>query len=241
MTLLQRAKDLTSSLEELNALDKRADHAQLFENRADTFEKPATSLRGLEESMKVLLELGIVVPGIEKETVIALKNRINDLHSRYLLNKNVMLDPFPGENIKYVLTNALSRLPDQSREALIRGWGEWCRRQLPHVDEEVLTLLEKIEALRKSAQSVRELKKEFDEVSSSMPIATESVERITHLAGDMNEVWLDLTGEGVPQPVLIFLRKAISIEGARLAELTQDVRDWMSEHGLSNSLRVRIG
>ena len=241
MTLLKRAETVSNNVRDLKDLEKRAEHAQLFEKRANDLERPAVSLRKLEPSIEILVEHQIIATAVESGTVAAIKSRLKDLHLRYLLDKNVMIDPFPKEDIRFVLYRALEQLTEQSDAALLEAWGEWGRRQLPCVDNEVLALLEKIEVLRVPAQTVKRLRQEAVEICSSLPADKGAITRLKTLAGDMSETWHNLAGEGVPVPVMAFLRNAITYEGARFEDLTLEVRDWMSEHGLSNSLRVRVG
>jgi len=241
MTLLQRAQSISTDICGLSALQKRAQQAELFERRANELEGPAVSLRKLEPSIAIFLELQVPANTIDTQSVAAVKGRIKDLRSRYLLDKNVMIDPFPKENIRYVLYGTLDKLPTTSGDALLQAWDTWSRRQLPSVDDDVLTLLEKIEALRPSALIIRQLGGEAEGICSSLPTDREKVARLTTLGDNMRETWHNLTGEGIPLAVLAFLRRAITIEGAKLQDLTQEVLDWMSKHGLSNSLRVRVG
>lgn len=241
MTLSQRAQAISATVRDLKALEIRAKQAELFEKRANDLELPAVNLRRLEAPIAVFLEQKIVATAVDVSVVTAVKSRIKDLESRYLLDKNVMLDPFPNEDIRYVLNSSLQQLPDRLGAALLESWREWSRRQLPSVDDEVLTLLEKIQALCAPAREVKRLKQEAERLCSSLPTDKEAVTQLTALASAMTETWIRLTGEGVPLPVLAFLRKAITPEGARLQDLSQEVRSWMSEHGLSDSLRVRVG
>lgn len=241
MTLLKRAQDLSNIVSELDGLQKRAKQAQLFERRANELETPSVELQQLEPSIHVLQELQIRAQTIESQTVAAVGGRINDLRTRYLLDKNVMIDPFPKENIRYVLYAALEQLPDKALDALLKAWGEWSRKQLPSVDDDVLMLLERIEALRTPVLNIRRLLADAEGICSVLPKDRESVVRLTALGDTMRDTWHNLTGDGVPLTVLAFLRKAITAEGAKLQDLTQEVLGWMSEHGLSNSLRVRVG
>lgn len=240
MSLLERAQHLSLEVRELNGLKKRAEQAALLEKRANDLEAPATQLRQLDPSIAVLLDLGERA-SFENQTVAALKSRINDLQSRYLLDKNVMLDPFPKEDIRFVLNRALEQLPSKSTIVLLEAWANWARRQLPPVDDEVLTLLEKITALREAVLAVKRLKQEAHLLSSSLPPDKDATVRLTSLATAIGETWHNLTGDGVPPAVLAFLRKAISIDGAKLQDMSPEVLDWMSEHSLSNSLRIRVG
>lgn len=241
MTLLKRAETVSNNVRSLKDLEKRAEQAQLFEKRANDLERPAVLLRQLEPSIAILVEQHIIAAAVESGTVAAIKSRVKDLHSRYLLDKNVMIDPFPKEDIRFVLYRALEQLTDGSDAALLEAWGEWGRRQLPCVDNEVLALLEKIDVLRVPAQAVRMLRQEAEEIFSSLPADKGAITRLKDLADDMSETWHNLAGEGVPIPVMAFLKKAITYEGARFEDLTVEVRNWISEHGLSNSLRVRVG
>lgn len=51
----------------------------------------------LEEAIAVIAHLGIPTPLLDRSLVVSLRDRIIDLQTRYANDKNVVLDPFPGE------------------------------------------------------------------------------------------------------------------------------------------------
>jgi hypothetical protein len=172
---------------------------------------------------------------------VSLRDRVIDLQRRYANDKNVVLDPFPGEDVRWVLNQPLSQLPQKVKAALISAWGSWSRVNIPDIDKDVLEILAGITALRDSVAILRNLKANAETVCASLPEGSEDVVHLRKLCEDISAVWHNLAGEGIPTAVLIFLRSAGNRDGAQFDLLTTEVLDWLVVHGLRDALRIRMG
>ena len=241
MNFLERAKVLSLEINAIDGLKKRADQAVLFEKRAKDLSIPADELGNLEEAITVIGHLGIPTPLLDRSLVVSLRDRIIDLQTRYANDKNVVLDPFPGEDVRWVLNQPLSQLSQKVKAALISAWGSWSRANIPDIDKDVLEILAGITALRDSVAILRNLKAKAESVCASLPEGSEDVDHLRKLCEDINAVWHNLAGDGIPTDVLIFLRSAGNREGAHFDLLTTEVLDWLVVHGLRDALRIRMG
>lgn len=241
MNLLERAKSLSLEIQAIDALKKRADQAVLFEKRAKDLAAPVDELSNLEEAVRVIASLHIPAPLIDRSLVGSLRDRIVDLRSRYSSDKNVVLDPFPGEDVRWVLNQPLSQLSQKVKAALLAAWGNWSRANIPDIDKDVLEILAGIIALSDSVATVRNLKAKAETVCASLPGGVDDLERLRKLCEEISAVWHNLAGEGIPADVLIFLRSAGNREGAKFDLLTSEVLAWLAVHGLRDALRIRMG
>lgn len=241
MTLLLRAQELSRNIAALGDLKRRADQASVFERRASELAGPAEECRNLESGARTLASREIHPASLDAGLVRALHERVSDLRQRYAEDRNVMLDPFPAEDTRFVLMQPLRQLPGKANAAMHEAWAQWARTRLPQIDAEVLGILGEIAALRESVGRMRSLGREAEHCCSTLPKRIEDIEYFLQLCARIQQEWHNLTGEGIPQEVLTFLRAAGGTSGAAYSLLTAGVLDWLSAHGLKQALRVRMG
>lgn len=241
MTLLQRAQELSQRIAALDDLKRRADQAGVFERRANELAGPAEECQRLEAGARTLASHAIHLPSLDTSLARALHERVSDLRQRYAEDRNVMLDPFPAEDARFVLMQPLRQLPGKANVAMHDAWAQWAGVRLPQIDSEVLAVLGEIAALREPVRRIRSLGREAEQCCSTVPERTENIEYFLQLCTRIQQEWHNLTGEGIPQEVLTFLRAAGGPSGAAFSLLTSEVLEWLSTHGLKQALRVRMG
>lgn len=240
MSLFERAQNLSLEIQEIDALKKRADQAELFEKRATALSVPADEMKKLEPAITIIANLDIPVLSLDHNLIDNLNRRIVDLRDRYTFDKNVMLDPFPEEDVRWVFNQPLTQLPQKVKTALLEAWENWAKKNIPEIDGDVLDILGGIVTLRESVIAVRSLKASAETICTSLPNG-DDVDQLKKLCEKISDAWHNLTGEGIPNDVLVFLRTAGSRDGARFDLLTTEVLDWLTIHGLRDSLRIKMG
>lgn len=241
MSLFERAQNLSLEIQEIDALKKRADQAELFEKRATALSVPADEMKKLETAITIIASLDIPVLSLDHNLIGNLNRRIVDLRDRYTFDKNVMLDPFPEEDVRWVFNQPLTQLPQKVKTALLEAWENWAKKNIPEIDGDVLDILGGIVALRESVNTVRFLKVSAETICTSLPNENDDVDQLKQLCKKIADAWHNLAGEGIPNDVLVFLRVAGSRDGARFDLLTTEVLDWLTIHGLRDSLRIKMG
>lgn len=241
MNLLEHAKSLSIEILVIDGLKKRASQAVLFEKRAKDLSIPAEELSTLEGAVRVIANLAIPTPLSDRSLIEGLRNRIYDLQNRYAIDKNVVLDPFPGEEVRYVLNQPLSLVSQRVKASLLSAWRNWSSSKVPDIDKDVLDILAGIVALRDSVTTVRSLKAKAEAICGSLPEVDGDVEHLKKLCEEISGLWHNLAGEGIPSDVLLFLRSAGNRDGAPFELLTKDVLDWLVVHNLRGALRIRMG
>lgn len=241
MNLLERSNSLLRDIGTLEGLRKRAEQANDFERRANDLTAPAHEFQKLDFTIDVAARHSIAVPALDRGLIGSLHQRIADIQVRYAEDKTIVLDPFPNENVKYVLIQPLQQLPTKASSALLNAWQAWARQLLPSIDTEVLDILGGIASLKGSVDTVRALRREADMACGCLPTSDDDINHVKQLADSIRTAWHNLAGEGVPTDVLAFLRAAGSRDGASFNILTTTILDWLTTHGLQDSLRVRMG
>ena len=241
MNLFERAQALSRDIHALNGLRERASQAGKFEKRANDLRGPTSALQKLSASIEIMIHYNIPVSSLDRGLVGTLRDRVADLRARYNLDKNVMLDPFPEGDVRYILNQPLSQLPTKAKAALLEGWQCWVKTQLPKLDDEVVAILAGIPALHDSVMALRTFKSSADKISIELPVEDDVLNHLKELRERITDAWHKLAGDGIPTEVLAFLRAAGSRDGVGFGSLTSEVLNWLTAHGLRDSLRVRMG
>ena len=241
MNLFERVQDLEIRIKSLTGLRARSNQADKFERRAKDLSLPSNALERLKPSMNIVLSRGIKCDALNKELIQSIHARITDLRSRYANDKNVIIDPFPGEDTRYIFTQPLAGLPANVDSALKNAWKVWAGNKLPKIDREVLEILANINSLKISVQNIKSLQIRADEICNRLPENEATVNELTQLCERIATTWHELTGDGIPPEVMSFLRAAGSYNGVGVEALTAEVFDWLRQHNLSKSLRIRMG
>lgn len=241
MNLLEHAKSLSIEIQVIDGLKKRASQAVLFEKRAKDLSNPAEELSTLEGAVGVIANLAIPTPLIDRSLIEGLRNRIYDLQNRYAIDKNVVLDPFPGEEVRYVLNQPLSLVSQRVKASLLSAWRNWSSSKVPDIDKDVLDILAGIIALRDSVTTVRSLKAKAEAICGSLPEVDGDVENLKKLCDEISGLWHNLAGEGHTFRCSSILRSAGNRDGTPFELLTKDVLDWLVVHNLRGALRIRMG
>ena len=243
MSLFSRAVTLSREICALDDLKKRADHAGVFEKRANELATPTEAINRLDDAIDVIARQGISVTSLDRVLVASLRSKLTDLKNRYAVDKSIMLEPFPTKDVRYFLMAPLEKLPVAAKLALETAWETWSKLQLklPEINNDVLDTLGRITALRESVEKVRSLIREAEKIIKNLPDSNKDVSCLAKLSADIGRAWQNLAGDGIPRDVLVFLSAAGGPVGAQYSALTSEVLVWLSLHGLIDSFRIRMG
>jgi hypothetical protein len=108
---------------------------------------------------------------------------------------------------------------------------------MPSTNSEFLHLLKKVPDFKPIVERVEQLKQRIPQ--DKYPEKEEEFKKMEGLIESLKSAWANLSAENVPDSVLQFLRAAAN-QGASLDLLTPEVQAWIEEHGISDSLRIRL-
>jgi hypothetical protein len=241
MSLLERIERSRTRIDALQALKKRATQAADFEQRANTLSSIAASLAILETPSAVLQQAGIRVPELDRALMSQLHLKAVQLRDGYKVDRANILNPFPGNDAKFVFFNPSNTFKQRTEEAFRNAWSEWVQRRMPAIDQEVLSVLAGVNALRTAVAKVQTLLGQIKSCIQKLPQSKEDVDQVVLLCADANRDWHELAGDGIDPEVLAFLRVAGSADGAAYDLLTPSILEWIEAHGLRRVLRIRLG
>ena len=244
MSLLERSKNLSKKITEIGDLTERGKEANLFEQRANSFKAPAEALGKFTSIFNIFIPNKIPCTSLQLRHVslAALRSRIFDLQSRYTENKNIMLDPFPNEDARFVLINPLTKLPTEVGKDLLADWSSWATLRVPIVNDDVLIILGKVSAFNGTVTKILGYKTIARTICNTLPTQGDEVTRLDTVSGLISSEWGSLTGGDIHQEVLDFLKAVSSREGATFNDLMKaEVLAWLDKQNLRGALQIRMG
>ena len=244
MNLLERSKNLSKKITEIGDLTERGKEANLFEQRANALKSPAEALGKFTSIINIFFsnQIPSLSLRLKRDNLGALHARIVDLQSRYTENKNVMMEPFPNEDARYVLFNPLTKLPTEVGKDLLADWSSWATIRVPVVNDDVLTILGEISAFNAVVTKILGYKTTVGTICNALPTQGDEVVRLDTVSGLISLEWSSLTGGDIHQEVLDFLKAVSSREGAVFNDLIkEEVLAWLDKQNLRGALRIRMG
>ncbi len=233
--LLEKAQQLSELADQKIQSQKYAEHRQGFESRQQQIEKAIASLEPLAKAVKVFRAHGLADFDVS--------NKADKLLGFIIQAKKLF-----GENPEWIIDNnnfdgnlfksSIDSLVKSVKQHLERNWKQYLAQQMPSTNDELLNLLAKITSFRANVEHIQKLKARIYDVKFP---ETESIfEDLEYSIQQLKKCWEDLSGDDVPEAVLIFLRRAADTEGAPLDLLTPEVTEWLDRHHISQALRIRL-
>lgn len=232
--LLEKSQKLIELAQRKKSLQNFAANLQIIQTRQKQITDALAIIQPLVEALKAFRQRGINnIDLVQKAEPILnfILNAEDNLQksSEWILdNKN-----FKGNILKSQIENLKTALEQQLSEA----WKSYRDQQMPSTNNEILNLLAKVEAFKQTVMQIQLIDKEIRNViypknNAEFTIYERKIEQLKYS-------WNSLSSDEVPQSVLDFLRAAAN-QGAPLNLWTIEVQDWINQHGISNSLKIRL-
>ncbi|MDA8637291.1 hypothetical protein N9L49_01585 [Rhodospirillales bacterium] len=121
---------------------------------------------------------------------------------------------------------------------LRQDWHEFVNEMSPPITKAWLNSLPHTGPLGEAKENVSKYLEEFKDFNAEMPKDVDTIARVRKVSEAAKNIFDDL--DDIPSTVRSFLVSASST-GAKIDDLTEDVRAWMTEHKMMDRLRVRLG
>lgn len=131
----------------------------------------------------------------------------------------------------------IENLKNTLKQNLSQAWKNYLAQQLRSRNKEVLKIFAEIESLKPTIQRIDTLDRQIQEIE--FPKNSEEFDRVDKIIEQLNQSLDSLSSDKIPQNVQNFL-KAAAHQGATLDLLTPEVKEWLIEHRLAQSLRIRL-
>ena len=221
-------------VEELEILRRNVKDVRTVATRADQLEQLASSLRDRTSRLRLYRDHGLR-PHILREKPQSLLDITRSHRSKFDSDRSsITIDP-EDSGFKWNYLRELERLIKLMDRALDTAWQDHVRSLVPAGLDEQLVLLGGAGVMADQIQRMRELAHELVEAQSRTAMDADTFRQVRALARELNDLWKTLSG--IPEDIRAFLAAA-STDGAPIDALTPEVRNWLTEKGFFDSLRV---
>jgi hypothetical protein len=232
--LLEKSQELVELSQRKKSLQNFAANIQIIQTRQKQITDALASIQPLVEALKSFRQRGINNIDLTQKAESVL-NFILNVDENLQNNSDWILDNknFKGNILKSHIENLKATLEQQLSEA----WKSYRDQQTPSTNNEILNLLAKVEAFKKTVLQIQIIDREIKNViypksNAEFAIYERKIEQLKYY-------WNSLSSDEFPQSVLDFLRTAAN-QGAPLNLWTPEVQDWINQHGISDSLKIRL-
>lgn len=232
--LLEQSQKLIELSQEKIALQKYANNLDGFKSRQQLISQAVTNITFFIRAFRAFRQRGLVTFDLTQK-VDKLLEFITIAEENFQQNPEWILD---NKNFKgNIFISSLEGLTKTLTQQLLQAWKNYLTLRMPSTNQEMLNLLGRVDAFKSTVQKIRNLdalipREEF-------PKSCEEFDNIDRLIDQLRESWDSLSSDEAPEAVLRFLRATAS-QGASLTLLTPEVQDWITRHGISDSLRIRL-
>jgi hypothetical protein len=232
--LLEKSQELIELSKRRKSLQSFAANLQTIQTRQKQITDALATIQPLFEALKAFRQRGINNIDLTQNVEYILSFVINaeenlQKNSDWILdNKN-----FKGNFLKSNVDSLKTTLEQQ----LTQAWKSYRDQQMPSTNNEILNLLAKVEAFKNTVRDIQIIDREIKNViypknNAEFAVYERKIEQLKYY-------WNSLSSDEVPEAVLHFLRAAAN-QGAPLNLLTPEVQDWINQHGISDSLKIRL-
>lgn len=235
--LLEDAKDLSARIAQFKRLQVTADEAKQFETRAKQFSAASEKLVRARAALQRMKAAGVDVSFVSKEGD-ALAQKAATLRSAVRANPNALADP--PFDLKYAFTDRLLGIGAAADEAMLAAWRAFVRENSNSGSDDVIEALWAVPQYRPTLTKIRSFRSQLAALANVIPDDPGvGVAQLRRIVDDHHAAWTEMTAEGIPDPVIPFLR-ACAADGAPLSELTNEVRSWLESRNLLHAFRIKI-
>lgn len=232
--LLEKSQELIELSQRKKSLQNFAANLQIIQTRQKQITEAVATIQPLVEALKAFRQRGINNIDLTHKAESVL-NFILNAEDNLQKNSDWILDNknFKGSFLKSNIDSLKTTLEQQLSEA----WKSYRDQQMPSTKNEILNLLAKVEAFKHTVLQIQIIDGEIKNVTypktnAEFAIYERKIEQLKYY-------WNSLSSDEVPEAVLHFLRAAAN-QGAPLNLLTPEVQDWINQHGISDSLKIRL-
>jgi len=231
--IIEKSRKLVELSQLKKTLQKSLDDLQNVQTRQKQITEAVAAIQPLVEVLKAFRQRGITIDLTHKAD--KLLNFIINIEDEFSSNPDWIFDPenFQGN----ILKSQVVYLKTQLKEQLSESWKSYRDQKMPSTNNEVLKVLAKLEAFKKTVLQIQIIDRDIKNVT--YPKNNAEFEMYELKIEQLNYSWKSLKSDEFPEAVSHFLQAA-SDQGSPLTLLTPEVQDWINQNGISDSFKIRL-
>lgn len=233
--LIKKAEQVVELSEETIKLRNYTEQLSGFKSRQEHINQVVAEILPLVSALRAFRQRGLFTFDLTQK-VEPILELITITEGEFQKEPEWILD---NRNFKgNIFKSNVEGLKNTLKQQLLQAWRNYLNRRLPSTNQEILSLLARIDAFKPTVQVIKNLDALISR--NEFPKSNEEFESIEQLIDQLRESWDSLSSDEVPDAVLHFLRAAANNQGAPLILLTSQVQAWIDRNGIADSLRIHL-
>lgn len=125
-------------------------------------------------------------------------------------------------------------------QGLLQEWKLYVEGLMPYIQQDTLNILKKVPAFKWETELIEQHMASLRNHMNRLPNVNAEIEQLREISKVLHQLWNKFGQGNVPPEILHFLRLAGSSTGAPLSILTEEILNWLNEHGIYNDCTIRI-
>lgn len=231
--LIDRVREISSSIKGLDGLKATEEEANQFRTRADELSHLAGMVQPLATQIEIFRGKGIAVE-TPKAHAHQLRLKLEAMQQAYAADRKSILGP--SNEWRFTTRPGLEGIARSSNQQLLEAWKTHLAEKRPASDTGLLRLLSRSEAFQARSRKISDLLAEFDNLASSLPSSMAELERPSRMAEELSVLTMKLPSD-IPEPVRRFFQ-SVEEGSATAAQLNGDTMQWLIENQMLSDLQV---
>jgi hypothetical protein len=234
MKASDRAQMLRARVVEISSAREHEKDAHALEDKRKSLEKYRDALRSAVDSAAVLVRNRCLEPPTLPDPNVLI-DALTKITEAFASDSAAITK---GRNFTQ-LCKYLEALIDQLADSTKSAWKQEVS-SAPKTNDNLLSKISKLPGKARAVEELRTANTQLADATKRAPTNQEEWALYQELSESVGKKVELLSADNFPKPVLDFCIASQSSEGARLSMLTDDVRDWLDEHGMLDDVRYRL-
>ncbi len=231
--LLEQTDQLIKSLKDFKTLQDSSNESQKFIGRNTELNAISVYLENISSIVFLFRKEGF---SVDIDDIINYAAELfNNLYKTWLEDKKSIIKP--NDFFRRV---DLKNIESEIRDRLQKQWQDFIENKKPSINMEQLNVLEQIPDLSNVVYKLKVKLEQLDELKDELPLEEDDFKLVISSSSKMDGLLKQLSSSNIPDPVSNFLRKAGTIEGIDLSEITTEILAWLKENNLIHLCQVKF-
>jgi len=231
--LVNRTDQLISRLTNFESRQKSSNESKRFIERSEKLKKITKEIEQIVLIVELFRRQGFKVD-IENLLVYA-HSLFEKLKVKWEEDKHSIIEAH--EFFNKVIFN---KIEQEVQRKLEEQWQEFITKNRPSLNMGQLDSLVNIPDLKGVVIELKEHLENLNNLKNSFPNQDANFQYVISITDKMKELWSQLDSKNISEEMMHFVKKAGTIEGVNLEEVTPEIIIWLKENNLIHLCQVRF-
>jgi hypothetical protein len=236
--LVEKSYELIELAKQKRDLQKFANNLTTFKTRKNQINDAVVVIQPLVEALVTFRQRNIIDIALTQNVAKKVDILLNLIITA---EENLKNDPdWILDNTKFngnIFKQNVESLKLSIEKLLGDAWRSYLREYMPSTNNEILSVLSKVENFKYSVQQIRNLDAEIKKII--YPANNSQFAIYEQKIAQLRKSWENLKSDDFPDAVLDFIRVAAN-QGTTLKMLTPEVQHWINEHKIADNFKITL-